>query len=265
MTHEPVRLLDDAAVAANLRRDLAAAARERVAYDVAGGAARFEANLAKGAGAAPAEAASAGWGAGALALGALILGGLIAGGVWMARPPAPDDAPAQVAGGGQPTARVSPPTISPPTISPPAPRVPALEPASAAAPAVTPEEPEAEALDEAIAEPVRPATRPPRTRTKKAETRKSSAVDGADYLREAKALQAARGFLGRDPGEALARAKAGADEFREGAFTQEWEGVAILALFELGRTEQARTRAEAFLARYPKGPYAGQVREALDR
>ncbi|MFY0531226.1 hypothetical protein [Nannocystis pusilla] len=42
-------------------------------------------------------------------------------------------------------------------------------------------------------------------------------------------------FLGRDPAEALARAEAGAAEFKAGQFAQEWEGVAVLALFELNR------------------------------
>ena len=60
------------------------------------------------------------------------------------------------------------------------------------------------------------------------------------------------------------RAEAGAREFVGGTFTQEWEGVAILALFELERPE-AQARAREFLARYPKGPYSVQVREASER
>jgi hypothetical protein len=113
--------------------------------------------------------------------------------------------------------------------------------------------------------------RPPRPRAKRAAPEAAEppaaeqTISGADYLREAKNLQVARGFLGRDPAQALARAEAGAAEFPAGAFAQEWEGVAILALFELDRRSEAERRANAFLGRYPKGPYAAQVREALGR
>jgi hypothetical protein len=89
------------------------------------------------------------------------------------------------------------------------------------------------------------------------------AATPTDALREARNLQAARSQLGRDASRALALAEAGAAEFTGGTFTQEWEGVAILALFELGRPE-ARTRGEAFLRTYPSGTYAQRVRQALE-
>ncbi len=37
------------------------------------------------------------------------------------------------------------------------------------------------------------------------------------------------------------------------------------ALFELGRRSEAESRAERYLERFPKGPYAAQIREALAR
>ena len=84
MTHDPIRLLDDPSAHAALRRDLSVAARHRVPFDAAAGAARLEASLSKGTG-----AASSSWGGSALGVGALILGGLIAAGVWLtATPPA---------------------------------------------------------------------------------------------------------------------------------------------------------------------------------
>jgi hypothetical protein len=85
----------------------------------------------------------------------------------------------------------------------------------------------------------------------------------ADYLREARSLNAARGQLGQDAVKALALAEAGIAEFKDGTFAQEWEGIAVVALLELG-DESARARAESFLQRYPSGTYAPRIRQALD-
>lgn len=245
---DPIRLLADADAPATLRRDLSAAARHQVAYDASAGAARFEASLAEGAG----GAASSGWGAGALGLGALLLGGLIGGGVWFMRAPEPEP-PRVVAGGPRGEAPFVAPTPTPVVIPG------AIAPAESAAPQ--------DMLEETDPAPARPPRVRARRATPEAADRPAAeqTISGADYLREAKALQAARGFLGRDPAQALARAEAGAAEFPAGAFAQEWEGVAILALFELERRSEAERRANAFLGRYPKGPYAAQVREALGR
>jgi len=86
----------------------------------------------------------------------------------------------------------------------------------------------------------------------------------ADYLREARSLNTARGQLGQDAAQALALAEAGLAEFKDGTFAQEWEGIAVLALFELGKGDEARTRAESFLLRYPNGTYAPRIRQASD-
>ena len=37
----------------------------------------------------------------------------------------------------------------------------------------------------------------------------------------------------------------------------------MLALFELGRVEEARSRGEQFLRRYPSGTYAPKIRKAI--
>jgi hypothetical protein len=253
MTHEPTRLLDDATAPAGLRRDLAAAARHRVPYDATAGAARFESTLAKGAG-----AASSGWGAGTIGAGALLLGGLIGAGLWLSRPadPPPQTEPVIAA------VRAAPEASSPVS----------EDRSDEPSPTVAPAPPE-EVIEDMSEETAAP-TPEPRAESKRPRGRKAirgqatrevvSAREGsADYLREARSLQAARGFLGRDPAQALARAEAGAAEFKAGAFTQEWEGLAILALFELDRRGEAERRARAFLARWPNGPYAAQVREAL--
>ncbi|MBZ5711295.1 hypothetical protein [Nannocystis pusilla] len=271
MTQEPTRLLDDVTTSAGLRRDLTAAVRHRVPYDAGAGAARFEASLAKGAG-----AASSGWGAGTLGLGALILGGLIGAGLWLSR--GPDPSPPEVAlGGAGVTARsvqAAPETVledrvqetdRPGAQGP----VAVLEDRSGetagAAPAEAPEE-VVEDMSERSAADARGDGKKARARkAARVEAARGSGDGAADYLREARSLQAARGFLGRDPAEALARAEAGAAEFKAGQFAQEWEGVAVLALFELDRQTEAERRAAAFLTRFPNGPYASQVREALDR
>ncbi len=264
MTHDPIRLLDDPSAHAALRRDLVAAARHRAPYDAAAGAARFEASLAQGTG-----AASTGWSAGALGLGALILGGLITAGVWFSSTPeAPGPEPVGARGPIAAASIEAPaPVVAPSEPVTPAPVVAPVQPAVAA--------PVVEAVPEDRAEetdaPVAPrSAKPARARVgagaKKKDPAPASEADAAaDYLREARSLQAARALLGRDAAQALTRAQAGAAEFPRGAFGQEWQGVEILALFELGRRAEAEPRATRFLDQYPHGPYASQVREALQR
>ncbi len=250
MTIEPTRLLDDAAAPADLRRDLAALARQRVPYDVAAGAARLEAKLAQGAGSAGA------WSGGkAIGLGALLLGGAVAAALlWPSPGPRPAE-PAVVALAA-PAATPEPPPAPVVATPPAAPRRPDTE---------TIEVPEAP--EEPAAKPTPEPPRLPKARVRKAAPEQeapSAPPPETDTLREARSLQAARALLGRDPAGALARAEAGAREFVGGTFAQEWEGVAILALFELERPE-AKARAREFLVRYPKGPYSVQVREASER
>jgi hypothetical protein len=242
MTHEPVRLLHDSAAGAALRRDLGAVARVDVGYDVAAGLARFEGSLASGAGAARAGGISGG----ALAGAALLLAGGLTAALLVWLP------------GATPEVRAPADALIAP-VDPPAP-VPTR--------VVTPSaEPPAEILvdDEAPASPpltAKTTKRPVRAAKVHPATEPGATKPSADYLREARSLQAARSLLGRDPAGALAQAEAGAGEFTGGTFAQEWEGVAILALFELGRPE-ARARGEAFLRTYPSGTYAPRVRVAL--
>jgi hypothetical protein len=254
MTHEPVRLLHDSAAGAALRRDLGAVARVDIPYDVSAGLARFETDLTKGAG-----VARAGGGSGGVIAGALLLAGGLAAAVllWPAaeRPSAPSSA-------SEPVAVVAPiagPSGAPAIADDPAPEAAvAVEPPPAAPAVAVPEEAaEFVAVDEAL-----PAARKRVTRPRPAATTDKQRAPAADYLREARNLQTARSLLGRDAARALELAEAGHAEFRGGTFEQEWEGVAILALFELGRAE-ARARGEAFLRSYPSGTYAPRVRQAM--
>jgi hypothetical protein len=66
--------------------------------------------------------------------------------------------------------------------------------------------------------------------------------------------------LASDPARALALAEEGQRRFPDGMFARERAAYAVLALVELGRDQAARQRANAFLARYPKGPLAERVR-----
>lgn len=93
--------------------------------------------------------------------------------------------------------------------------------------------------------------------TSRAETRESR--DDL-YRREVQHLAEVRAALGRSPEEALRMADKGHREFARGMLYQERESLAIRALVRLGRTAQARARAEQFVARFPRSPYAEQLR-----
>lgn len=247
MTHDPVRLLNDPAIGAALRRDLGSVARVDVGYDVAAGLARFEGNLAAGTG----VAKSAGASGGAIAGAALLLaGGLTAALLlWPGQAPTP----ATIASGNGSIA-------SAPLMTPVVPMAPALAPVDPVEHATVIQLEDPPSHGKSSKRPVRPR---PSEADPADQTVSPPAATPTDALREARNLQAARSQLGRDASRALALAEAGAAEFTGGTFTQEWEGVAILALFELGRPE-ARTRGEAFLRTYPSGTYAQRVRQALE-
>lgn len=258
MTADPLRLLQDPATAAALRRDLGAAARG-VPYDVGAGLARFEASLSQGPGAAISSARFGG-ASGPLAVGGLLLiGGLAAALGWALAAPEPttEFAAREVA--------AAPEASSP--LAAPLP-VPAL---TAPLPEVVPEvvaldvQPQPQPQVDAIA--VAPAASRTKIRRPRGVRNEVSVVKDsgpADYLREARSLNTARGQLGQDAAQALALAEAGIAEFKDGTFAQEWEGIAVLALFELGKGDEARTRAESFLLRYPNGTYAPRIRQASD-
>lgn len=251
MTVDPLRLLQDPATAAVLRRDLGTAARG-VPYDVGAGLARFEASLSQGTGTAVTSARFGG-ASGPLAVGGLLLiGGLAAALGWALA--APEPTPAGLVGREVAAA----PMISSPT---PPPFVPEVVPEVASVDVLAQPQP-ADAV--AVAAPV---SRPAKARRPKGVRNEVSVVKDsgpADYLREARSLNAARGQLGQDAAQALALAEAGIAEFADGTFVQEWEGIAVLAMFELGKNDAARVRAESFLLRYPSGTYAPRIRQARD-
>ena len=250
MTADPLRLLQDPATAAVLRRDLGAAARG-VPYDVGAGLARFEASLSQGTGVATTSARFGGV-SGPLAVGGLLLaGGLAAALAWALA--APEPAPVQL---GQELA------AAPALHSPMVPMVPVVPDVVPDGPVMPVPDERAELGADAVA-----TSRPVKSRRLNGARNEVSAVKvdaSADYLREARSLNAARGQLGQDAAKALALAEAGIAEFKEGTFAQEWEGIAVVALLELGGDDTTRARAESFLLRYPSGTYAPRIRQALD-
>ncbi len=256
MIGDPLRLLDDPTIGATLRTDLGAASHG-TAYDVEAGLARFQSTLATNVGhvgRAPAGVSS-GFAVGALVLAgglAAVLGWQLAGPT-TTTPTAPTNAV---------VARAAPRTIEP------------LEPGAApvvAAPGEV-EEDDAEVVEASVPgvpsvgaeRPANRLARVARIRSDRGARNEASAVrEGGDALREARELNAARSLLGMESARAFALAEAGLAEFRAGTFAPEWEGVAVLALFELGRVDEARTRGEAFLQRHPSGTYAPRIRQAI--
>jgi hypothetical protein len=83
--------------------------------------------------------------------------------------------------------------------------------------------------------------------------------------REVAQLGRIKQLLAGDPRQAYRLAQAGHREFRAGMLRHEREGLAILALWQLGRDREAQTRARAFLARYPESPLREQLTQRLER
>jgi hypothetical protein len=81
---------------------------------------------------------------------------------------------------------------------------------------------------------------------------------------ELQLLTSAQSALRSNPALALELADEHAREYPGGRFAQEREAIAIEALFELGREHAARTRADAFIARYPRSVQASSFAKRLE-
>jgi hypothetical protein len=90
-----------------------------------------------------------------------------------------------------------------------------------------------------------------------------SAVDSSAAQSETALLNDARGVLGRDPAAALRLTERHRREYPSGVFVQEREVIAITALMRLGRTNEARSHAEAFEHAYPRSAYNRQIDRLL--
>lgn len=83
-------------------------------------------------------------------------------------------------------------------------------------------------------------------------------------LQEGAVLLRARRALSRhEPEVALLACEEHARTFAQGRLAPEREAIAIDALHALGRVDQARARAERFIARWPDSAYADRARRAL--
>jgi hypothetical protein len=87
----------------------------------------------------------------------------------------------------------------------------------------------------------------------------------AALRREIDELGRIKALLERNPAEAYELAEGGHRRFAAGMLRHEREGLAVLALFELGRRSEALARTRAFLARYPASPLRAELQRRLRR
>jgi hypothetical protein len=92
----------------------------------------------------------------------------------------------------------------------------------------------------------------------------ASAAPGSTIKAEMALFAEARKALASDPGRALALAEEGHARFPRGVFGQEREALAISALVKLGRTDEAKARARAFVQRHPESPMAEGLRKLAE-
>lgn len=278
MSQEPKRMLEDPELAADLRAGLEALGGKAVDYDVAAGAARFEASLTPAAGAGTA-AATAGSKTTVLVVVAVIAAGAavaawaLAGGDSKpvaepepavhaeAESPARRDPVAPRTPGGsethEPPAGVE--VHDPRPVPPPEP----VPPARDERPSETPGRvPKAAGRDErSKPRPNAGTSRPP-----KPTPAVDPSEDTPDTLEaEMRATKAAKDALTASPRKALRLARQADEAFPGGVFGPEREGIIALALLRMEADAEARRRAKAYLDAHPKGAYAERVRTALEK
>lgn len=84
-------------------------------------------------------------------------------------------------------------------------------------------------------------------------------------LEEAELLEKARSLVGTNPALALKLTAEHGRDFPKGRLRAEADLLAAQALLGMGNTAAAKQRAEASLKRYPKGLYARQLSEIIER
>ncbi|MDP1827088.1 MAG: hypothetical protein Q8L48_27690 [Archangium sp.] len=137
-----------------------------------------------------------------------------------------------------------------------------LVPSPAPIPVALEPEPIAEAEPLPLPAPHRPAARaraPELAPTPPPTASELELQEGAVLLRARRALS--RG----EPERALLACEEHAQAFQSGKLAPEREAIAIDALNALGRVEQAQSRAQRFIARWPESAYADRARRALAR
>lgn len=268
----PVRLLEDPRQPAELRGDLQQMAASEVDYDSARGLAGLSAALASPApvgdelganldpfAASPAEALEAtpqAAGAGAAASGFSVAvkltllaaaSGMVALGASLigterARDSAPDRASSPA------SAALLPSAIQPSAVRP------SSHDGIRPTPTAALEQPSPPRTAAAAAEP---------TPVEPAASRASARPGPSPSRREITQLNRIRALLERDPAAAHRLIGVAQREFPAGVLREEREGLAAIALFELGQPERARRQAERFVARYPNSPLRARVERLL--
>jgi hypothetical protein len=105
--------------------------------------------------------------------------------------------------------------------------------------------------------------KPAERRAKEEESAKEDEVSGARLEREMRMLAVAQRVLTEDPARSLRLCRQGESEFRGSMFSAERKQVALLALVQLGKVEQARREGIPFLRAFPNAPWSARLREAL--
>ncbi len=81
---------------------------------------------------------------------------------------------------------------------------------------------------------------------------------------EERLMERARRSLSSDPRDALVVVQQHERDFPDGQHAADRDWIAIQALQRLGRTNEARARAETLIARHPRSPYVQRARDILD-
>jgi hypothetical protein len=100
-------------------------------------------------------------------------------------------------------------------------------------------------------------------RAKEEESAKIDEVSGARLEREMRMLAVAQRVLSEDPARSLRLCRQGENEFHGSMFSAERKQVALLALVQLGKVDQARREGIPFLRAFPNAPWSARLRAAL--
>jgi hypothetical protein len=84
-------------------------------------------------------------------------------------------------------------------------------------------------------------------------------------LEEAELLEKARSLVGSNPAAALRLTAEHSRDFPRGRLGAEADLIAAQSLLGMGKVAAAKQRAQASLARYPRGLYARQLREIVEQ
>lgn len=129
------------------------------------------------------------------------------------------------------------------------------------------EEPKALTADEGAVAPVISVSALPAAPTAKAPralaTGKPAALDDNALREELAQIREIRALIDRAPAAALALAESGQRRFSNGHLVEEREGLSVIALARLGRRDDARAKATAYVSRYPKSTLVDRINAEL--